>query len=431
MLSMLNKNFIINLLLEIAFVEISLLFFQNILKIKISKRNNIFYILISSICFSLGFLIGKYIFASIFTVVGLIAFSFLVLKIDILDIASYTSLNSIILLNISFLVFKLISIITNYNSDFEILTLPIFGIISLVLFSITEFMIYFVIKKLDIDSLFIASINAKAKIITVISTIDLLLVFAVFSNFFEMFANNILYIVLLDTYFAFSISVIIHLCYKLYINTTIENLKLCNNTVLHLCDTTRAFKHDFHNIIQALGGYIWTNNLEGLKQYYNDVLTDCQNTNNLSKLNPELINNPAIYSILVDKYNKASENNITINLEVLLDLNSLKMKTYEFTRILGILLDNAIEASQECSKKNINISFKQDKSKQLLIVENTYTNKDLSIDKIFEKDFTTKPHNTGLGLWEVRKILNKYSNLNLYTTKNNDYFSQQLEIFSA
>ena len=67
----------------------------------------------------------------------------------------------------------------------------------------------------------------------------------------------------------------------------------------------------------------------------------------------------------------------------------------------------------------------------MLTIENTYNNKQICIDKIFEKDYTTKPHNTGLGLWEVRKILKKNSNLNLYTTKNNDYFSQQLEIYSA
>ena len=67
----------------------------------------------------------------------------------------------------------------------------------------------------------------------------------------------------------------------------------------------------------------------------------------------------------------------------------------------------------------------------MLTIENTYNNKQICIDQIFEKNYTTKPHNTGLGLWEVRKILSKNSNLNLHTTKNNDYFSQQLEIYSA
>lgn len=66
---------------------------------------------------------------------------------------------------------------------------------------------------------------------------------------------------------------------------------------------------------------------------------------------------------------------------------------------------------------------------QLLIVENTYTNKDVNTDKIFEKGYSTKQGNTGLGLWEVRQILKKNNNLNLFTTKNDDFFTQQFEIF--
>ena len=59
----------------------------------------------------------------------------------------------------------------------------------------------------------------------------------------------------------------------------------------------------------------------------------------------------------------------------------------------------------------------------------TYNNKDIDTDKIYEKGFSTKENNTGLGLWEVRQILNKNKNLNLYTSKNNEYFNQQLEIY--
>ena len=107
------------------------------------------------------------------------------------------------------------------------------------------------------------------------------------------------------------------------------------------------------------------------------------------------------------------------------------MKIYEFARILGILLDNAIEASAECEEKIINLTFRNDtkNSRQLVIVENTYKNKDIDTDKIFEKGFSGKENHTGLGLWEVRKLVKKNNNLNLYTSKNDKYFSQQLEIY--
>lgn len=98
-------------------------------------------------------------------------------------------------------------------------------------------------------------------------------------------------------------------------------------------------------------------------------------------------------------------------------------------------MDNAIEASAECEDKFINLVIRKDFKcpRQLLIIENTYLNKNIDTEKIFEKGYTTKKHDTkghGLGLWKVRQILMKSTNLNLFTTKDNTYFKQQLEIYT-
>ena len=115
----------------------------------------------------------------------------------------------------------------------------------------------------------------------------------------------------------------------------------------------------------------------------------------------------------------------------LLDLSTLKMKIYEFARVLGILLDNAIEASNECDEKIVNITFRNDlkNNRQLITIENTYSNKDIDTEKIFEKGMSEKENHTGLGLWEVRKILKKNNNTNLFTSKTDKFFCQQLELY--
>lgn len=177
-----------------------------------------------------------------------------------------------------------------------------------------------------------------------------------------------------------------------------------------------------------------TEDIKGLKRYYSQLLEDCQRGNNLTALNPSIINNPAIYSLLASKYYLANEQGITINLEVLIDLNTINMKIYEFTRILGILMDNAIEAASQCDEKIMNVSFRNDerRNRQLVIIQNTYINKDVDTEEIFQKGFTSKTDEEvahGLGLWEVRQILKKRNNLNLYTTKSEQYFTQQLEIY--
>lgn len=181
-----------------------------------------------------------------------------------------------------------------------------------------------------------------------------------------------------------------------------------------------------------MDGYVATNDMNGLNTYYSQLLDDCQKVNNLYTLSPEVINNPAIYSLLASKYHKADELGIKIHLEVFLNLNELNMKIYEFTRVLGILMDNAIEATNECNEKIINVEIRKEsnRNRQILIIENTYMEKNVDIDKIFEKGYSSKPSNTGLGLWEVRQIMKKNKNLNLYTTKNDKFFIQQLEMYN-
>ena len=63
------------------------------------------------------------------------------------------------------------------------------------------------------------------------------------------------------------------------------------------------------------------------------------------------------------------------------------------------------------------------------LIENTFKDKDVDLDNIFNKGISGKENHTGLGLWEVRQILKKNNNLNLHTTKNDKYFTQQLEIY--
>jgi two-component system sensor histidine kinase AgrC len=171
-----------------------------------------------------------------------------------------------------------------------------------------------------------------------------------------------------------------------------------------------------------------TNNTYDLKKYYNKIMPEAFKINNLYRFHSKLLGNSAIYGVVSDKYNLAETKDIKMSLNILLDLNLLNIDTYTITRILGILLDNAIEAASECSQKVVNLSFQELDEKQMIIVENTYLSKKISINKIFEKNFTTKKENSGLGLWEISKLINKNKNLKLSTYANPDYFLQKLEI---
>ena len=155
--------------------------------------------------------------------------------------------------------------------------------------------------------------------------------------------------------------------------------------------------------------------------------------NGLDFLTNREIDNPAIYGILISKYRIAEKNNIKMNIDILANMSKLKEKSYVVSRMLGILLDNALEATKDCEEKIVNVQFikEEESNKKMIIIENTYSNKDVDTEKIFEKNYTTKKAqgNSGLGLWKINDILRKDSSFDLYTSKDEEMFRQELEIY--
>ena len=211
---------------------------------------------------------------------------------------------------------------------------------------------------------------------------------------------------------------------KLQLSTQrVDYLESCNKTVSGLYDNVRSFKHDFNNIVQILGGYICMNDVDGLKKYYKNLTKDYEKVKNYNLINLNEINNPAIYSLLSQKYNYANEHEIKMNISLFADLKNLNVNMYEYGRILGILLDNAFEAAESCEQKIVNVKFFEDNITKNIncSIENTYLEKNVNIDKIFEKNYSTKSikGNRGLGLWEVGEIIKRNEDISLETKKDN------------
>ena len=422
------SSFIENFLIMILFI--------NILEISANKKQKLIYVLMMSFISICSIYLLSSPFNILFNYLAMIVLSHIIFNNSILKSSACIIITGIIFNIIGAFLLNPYLTILNISTN-ELTSIPIYRFLYIFLMYFVVFAIYLVIKYRNLKIKFIEMVDKHTKyvIITnmILGIITIIIQSIILFYYVDTLPNIITFLnfICFLSYFILSIYSLTR-AFKL-ISTTqkLQSAEEYNNTLHILHDSVRGFKHDFDNIVTTIGGFIRTNDMKGLEDYYVQLEDDCQRVNNLYILNPKIINNDGIYNLLTKKYHEANSKDIKVNITFLLDLSTLKMKIYEFARILGILLDNAIEASSECEEKVINLTFRDDSRnhRQLIIIENTYTNKSVDIDKIFQKGFSEKDSHTGLGLWEVRKIIKKNKNINLHTSKNNEFFIQQLELY--
>ena len=433
-----NEDLINILMMFTNFIEITvaMLLFTTVLNIASTKKQKIIYVL----SFGIYSIIANFVIPNPYKVILNLLISpilvYFIFKTSILKSILSEIIPIVIGTIIETIILRIYYIAFGISNEIAY-SVPIYRILFLFINYLNWFILYKICKNKNINITILDTMDKRTKILLILNSVFMIISFALQSFLVSFYIDNLpiyvtaISLIVLLGYYIISFYSLIKTTKLQMTEQILEQTNQYNKTLTILHDNIRCFKHDYNNMITTLGGYILSEDNEGLKKYYNELLQDCSRVKSLSALSPEVINNPAIYSLLTNKYHQASELGINMNIESFMDFHKINMKVYEFTKILGILLDNAIEAAKECQEKNINIIIRNDfkVKRQLVIVENTYKDKNIDTEKIYEKGFTSKPNNTGLGLWETRQILKRNNNLNLFTSKNNEFFKQQLEIY--
>ena len=426
------------LTLPLMFVEISLslYIFTFFLKIDLPRKKKVIYI----ICVSMFSIISSLFIPEPYNVFINYTFIFIVL-IKYFNLSLLQSISAVIM---PLIVFGLLNSLT-LNPFLKIINIsyesgmctPIYRIPYLIITYLIVFFIIYILKHIKLKINLNLNLDRKTLVIVLTNLMlgFLTLVVQAFLNFYYINTIPIIFtlfnFILLFAYFFISFYSLTK-ALKLDITTRdLENAESYNNSLTILYDNVRGFKHDFDNMINIIGGYLQVNDITGLKDYFSSLEKDYGKMHNVQMLNPNIINNPGIYNLIVSKYKKASDLGVTIKFEFFFDFDNLHMPIYEFSRILGILLDNAIEAAKECEDKHINLVFRESRKQkvQIVIIENTYLNKKIDTKKIFEKGISGKENHSGIGLWEVNQIIMKNNNIVLKTSNDEKYFRQELQIY--
>ena len=196
-------------------------------------------------------------------------------------------------------------------------------------------------------------------------------------------------------------------------------------------NSLRSFKHDYVNILLSLSGYIEDGDMDRLKDFFESKIFPTKNliTGEDYKLNQlSNISVLEIKSLLSAKMIYAHESGIDITIDIPDKVESFLIDTVDLARILGIFLDNAIEATLETEQPQIGLNIIQNKTGVSIIISNRFRDNGIMLHTLKQKGFSTKIGHQGIGLGNAQKIISSYDNVLLETTMKCDYFTQHIEL---
>ena len=201
----------------------------------------------------------------------------------------------------------------------------------------------------------------------------------------------------------------------------LELTKVYDKYSQELLDIVIKRQHDFDNYIQALLGQMYiADSLEDLRSRYTDVITDIKGDNQYNKLLAG--GNSLIVGFLYSKFVNAEKSgcNITYNVRTK-DMTS-HVPGYKIIELIGIIFDNAVEAVKDNVDKNIYVEILEcDIGINVKISNPCHYVKDEELCSWFTKGISTKGDNHGIGLCNVRAIVEKYDiDLSVYNNEIDD-----------
>ncbi len=114
--------------------------------------------------------------------------------------------------------------------------------------------------------------------------------------------------------------------------------------------------------------------------------------------------------LVLTKLMEMQEQGIFCNLEVLYPVNRIDMEIPDVVRCLGILLDNAAEAAKETKKPEVDLMISSLESGVTIVVKNM-VEEPPNLNRIWERGYSTKGEDRGLGLSIYRQVTGKYANV--------------------
>ena len=248
-------------------------------------------------------------------------------------------------------------------------------------------------------------------------------------NSFGSILSTIVFICLLLIFFAMN-------SYKVQIEKEIalkqkkfeqKHLQTYTDEIVKLYNEIRGFRHDYAGMLVSMQMAIDSEDLQEIDRVYNEVLVKANQKLRSEKYTYFDLNNledSALRSLIAQSIVYARNNDVEFTLEVKDVITRLSMDLLDLVRIMSILLNNAVEGAADSYLKQMEVAVIKMDFETVIVIQNSCKITMTPSEDLFALGFSTKGRNRGLGLNNVKEILDKYDNIMLETEMEDNTFRQ-------
>lgn len=244
---------------------------------------------------------------------------------------------------------------------------------------------------------------------------------------------NFKYVIVINSIITISCSVIVIYLFRVQenlnkvsnkYNIAINSLKEYEN----MMSKYRISNHENKNLLLTIRAML-VNNEEGIPDYINSMIKEKYEDDDKLLFETSSIPVGGLKATIYSEILKIKRENINYKLtidkkvktESIIDLDDDTI--LDICKIIGVLIDNAIDEVKRLKKKNITISIYTDKNNLIIKISNNYKTK-IDTEKVFDEGYTTKGKNHGYGLSLVKKIIDNNEKINNSLEISKTIFSQ-------
>jgi len=211
----------------------------------------------------------------------------------------------------------------------------------------------------------------------------------------------------------------------------LKNLQTYNIGIENLYTEMRHFRHDTINILSSAYKFIDNNDFNGWKTYFEKEVSPLYNNivrqSDMFKQFENISSNP-IKGFLMLKTLTAIDVGCNVTVGIDEQTDDIGVADIDMIRMLGILFDNAIDEGRKQIGIHIQLAIYKTSDTLTIHVSNEFHGEPPKIAIIFQNGYSTKGKGRGVGLYDLRRLVDNYDNVFLQPYIDENRFVQELSI---